>query len=100
MTFAKNLKQMRIWAAMSQAELAQEMSVYGFKYHQATVYKIEQGQRQVPVEEAATLAYIFGVTVDEMIGAQPPKKYSPVRIQQFADQLRMIADQLAVTDVP
>jgi len=59
------------------------MSARGFKWHQATVYKIENGSRQVHIGEAAAVAAVLGVPLDRMVSE------TPARIARIAkDNLR------------
>jgi hypothetical protein len=44
------------------------MADLGHPFHQATVYKVETGSRSVRVEEAISLALVFGVTLGELVG--------------------------------
>ncbi|WP_198036872.1 helix-turn-helix domain-containing protein [Nocardia sp. BMG51109] len=65
--FAANLKTLRGDKNISQEALAEQMSQRGFKWHQATVYKIENGSRQVQLGEAKAVAGILGVPLDRLI---------------------------------
>lgn len=51
---------------ITQAELAEEMSRRGFRWHPPTVYKVEAGERQIQLGEALELARILGRSVDDM----------------------------------
>ncbi|OQZ88123.1 hypothetical protein BST11_24350 [Mycobacterium alsense] len=51
---------------MTQAELAERMRRGGFRWHPATVYKVENGERQIQLAEAIELARIFGTDVEAM----------------------------------
>lgn len=53
---------------MSQADLAEKM---GAPFHPQTVHRIERGQRQVGVGEAAALAEIFGISLAELTWPDP-----------------------------
>ncbi|MBF6330258.1 helix-turn-helix domain-containing protein [Nocardia transvalensis] len=64
--FASNLKTLRGDTGLSQEALAEQMSERGFKWHQATVYKIENGSRQVQLGEAKAVAAILGVPLDRL----------------------------------
>lgn len=59
---AGRLKGLRNLASLSQPELAERMTAKGHPWHQSTVWKIEQGKRQVRVGELEDLAAILGVT--------------------------------------
>jgi transcriptional regulator with XRE-family HTH domain len=54
--FAANLREYREAHGISQDELAQRMTRYGFAFSQATIWKIEQGKRPVKISEAVALA--------------------------------------------
>lgn len=64
--FAESLKNLRDIAGVTQAELAEKMSVRGFRWHPATVYKVENGERQIQLAEAVELARIFESDVEAM----------------------------------
>jgi transcriptional regulator with XRE-family HTH domain len=67
--FASNLKLMREEAGLTQAALAREMTRSGYRWHQATVYKVENGERQIQLGEAREVARIFGTRLDDMLVA-------------------------------
>jgi hypothetical protein len=52
---------------MTQSALAEEMTRRGFRWHQATVYKIENGERQIQLGEAREVAKVFGLVLDDML---------------------------------
>lgn len=58
---ATNLRTFRERAGVSQEELAQRMSERGFGFSQATVWKIESGQRPVRISEAVALSEALGL---------------------------------------
>jgi len=68
-TFAENLKALRKAAGMSQEEFARAMTRRGIKWYQATVYKVENGERQIQLGEAAAAAQILNVPLQQMINA-------------------------------
>jgi transcriptional regulator with XRE-family HTH domain len=53
---ATNLRAFRERSDVSQEELAQRMSERGFGFSQATIWKIESGQRPVKISEAVALS--------------------------------------------
>lgn len=61
----KGHRQAREW---SQEELASKMIEAGFPWTQSIVTRTETATRPVRVDEAAALAALFGVGVDELIG--------------------------------
>lgn len=58
---AANLRQFRERGGVSQDELAQRMSERGFGFTQATIWKIERGQRPVKISEAVALGESLGM---------------------------------------
>jgi transcriptional regulator with XRE-family HTH domain len=56
---AANVRAYREAAGMSQEELAQRMADHGFPFTQATVWKIERGQRPVRAGELIALGDLF-----------------------------------------
>ena len=65
--FAARLREVRTKKRMTQADIAEAMSKRGFKWHAPTVYKVENGERQIQLGEAVTLAQILGMPVEDMV---------------------------------
>ena len=57
---AANLRTYREAGSVSQEELAQRMASRGFGFSQATIWKIESGQRPVRASELVALADCLG----------------------------------------
>lgn len=57
----------RSTSGMSQVELAKAMRDQGWKWVQATVWNVEQGNRPVRLAEAASLSAIFGVSIESFL---------------------------------
>lgn len=64
--FAANLRSARAARGLTQAQVAEGMARAGFKWHPPTVYKVENGERQIQFGEALELASILGLGIDEM----------------------------------
>lgn len=64
--FAANLRLLRDHRGLSQESLAKQMTDRGYKWGQATVYKIEKGERRMQLGEALAVAAILEVPVDKM----------------------------------
>jgi transcriptional regulator with XRE-family HTH domain len=61
-----NLRNEREW---SQAEVANRLSAMGIdNMHNTTIAKIEAGDREIKLDEAAALARLFGLSVDSLLG--------------------------------
>jgi hypothetical protein len=56
---------------MTQAELAEEVSLRGVPWRQQTVLKVEKGQRPLRLREAAAVAVALQVGVDVLTGEKP-----------------------------
>ena len=69
--FAYAFKAARTGRGLTQDFVAQIMSEQGFKWHQATVYKVELGQRKVTVGEALALADMVGTPLDVLADPDP-----------------------------
>jgi transcriptional regulator with XRE-family HTH domain len=65
---AANLRLYREAAGLSQEELAQRMTDRGFGFSQATIWKIESGQRPVRASELAALADALTVRTPVVVG--------------------------------
>jgi transcriptional regulator with XRE-family HTH domain len=68
---AANLRYLREKAGLSQGELAQRMSDHGFGFTQATVWKIESGQRPVKLSEAVALSHALQLSPWINLVAEP-----------------------------
>lgn len=66
---AGNLRARRDALGMSQSDLAARMSAAGYRWHQATVYKVESATRAVSLPEGFALAEALGTTVMHLVGA-------------------------------
>ncbi|MBU1250617.1 MAG: helix-turn-helix transcriptional regulator [Actinobacteria bacterium] len=71
-SFATSLKKTRERLGLSQGALAELMQARGYKFHQATIYKVESGARRVSVGEAAALAEVLDVPLTSMLIAKDP----------------------------
>lgn len=65
--FARALKQALDEEGTSQQALADAMTARGYKFHQATIYKILNGSRKVVLGEAVTMALILDRDLEEMV---------------------------------
>ena len=90
--FAGTLKALRAARLMTQAQLAKEMSLRGFKWHPATVYKVENGERQIQLAEALEIARIFGTAIEDM--ASDRQGTELVNIREDYRRLRLSRESL------
>ncbi|WP_420368594.1 helix-turn-helix domain-containing protein [Curtobacterium sp. L1-20] len=67
--FARGVRLHREQRGESQQWLADQMRDAGHEWHQSTVYKVETGKRKVMVEEAASIADIFGVPIAQLLAS-------------------------------
>lgn len=70
--FAANLRYARRHRGLSQEALAAAMAARGYRWHQATVYKVESGERRIQLGEAVAVATILAVPLEPMAGGEPP----------------------------
>lgn len=70
--FRKRLKAERAAKGWSQADLAKMLSDKGIPVHSTTIAKIEAGDREVRIDEAAAMADLFGTSVDALLGRISP----------------------------
>jgi transcriptional regulator with XRE-family HTH domain len=68
---AANLRAHREAGGISQEELAQQMADRGFGFGQATIWKIESGQRPVRASELIALADSLGVLLPTTLTREP-----------------------------
>lgn len=83
----EGVKRLRVEQGMTQAELAEQMSHLGFRFHQATVYKIENGERRVSASECYGLARVFDVEIDELFHRDQSPEAHGRHIRTVADRM-------------
>lgn len=87
--FAANLRALRIAAKMTQAQLAQKMTARGFKWHAATVYKVENNERQIQLGEALAVSEIFDTEIGALThDGKPAELAEVVEVREDYQQLR------------
>lgn len=64
--FVARMAQARRKAGISQNALARELSATGLPFHQPTVARIEAGERGVSLNEAAAIAAVLELSLQEM----------------------------------
>lgn len=65
---ARNIRKRRLLLGQSQFSVTHHLSqVYGFKWHQTVIAKIESGERAVKVDEAYALCKFFGIDLDDLV---------------------------------
>jgi transcriptional regulator with XRE-family HTH domain len=79
---AANLRTYRDAGNISQDELAQRMADRGFGFSQATVWKIESGQRPVRASELVALADSLGIMSPTSLTYKPDATRHRVRLDQ------------------
>ena len=79
---AANLRTYREAGSISQDELAQRMADRGFGFSQATIWKIERGQRPVRASELVALADSLGVMLVTRLTDKPDVARHQVRLDQ------------------
>jgi transcriptional regulator with XRE-family HTH domain len=79
---AANLRTYREAVSISQEELAQRMADLGFGFSQATIWKIESGQRPVRASELVALADSLGIMRATNLTDKPDIAKHEVRLEQ------------------
>jgi transcriptional regulator with XRE-family HTH domain len=79
---AANLRTYREAGSISQEELAQRMADRGFGFSQATIWKIERGQRPVRASELVALADSLEVMLVTRLTDKPDVARHQVRLDQ------------------
>lgn len=97
--FATNLRAVREQQQMSQDYVADQMQKAGYKWHQATVYKVESGAREIKLGEAQALARIVGVPISSLMLGGEHAAESAKAMKAFRDvQNRRKALKAAIWD--
>lgn len=66
--FASQVRSRRELRGLSQTDLAVQLrDGYGLKFHQATIDRVEKGQRPCRLDEVYAIAEVLGTTVDDML---------------------------------
>jgi len=79
---AANLRTYREAGNISQEELAQRMADLGFGFSQATIWKIESGQRPVRASELVALADSLGIMLATHLTDKPDMARHEARLEQ------------------
>jgi len=87
--FGKSVKLTRVDREMSQEDLAARVKALGYAMSQATVGKIERGERRVTVGEAKAIAQALRVSIDELLRGP-----SSVSAEQLRSRLRILRNEL------
>lgn len=83
--FAENIRRWRERKGLSQDALAAGMTDFGFPFHQATIYKIEKGERPVRIVEALALAALLDQYLYDLI--DPPEDDQVVSLKDAKAEL-------------
>ena len=84
--FAQNVRTIRDQNGLSQVQLAQRMSEYGYRWPQNTIQRIEHNQRRVDIAEADALARALGVSVGTLL-AEPSDASKTGQIRHILNEL-------------
>ena len=82
---------MRTWRELhgwSQTELAERMQDRGHRWHQATVYKVEDGRRPTRLAEAVALADVLDVPLTNLIGPDAPERVARFELARAARRVK------------
>ena len=79
---AANLRTYREAGSISQEDLAQRMVDRGFGFSQATIWKIEAGQRPVRASELIALTHSLGIMSATSLTYQPEAARHQVQLEQ------------------
>lgn len=64
---AENLKALRDAAGMSRRQLVEALNEQGVPVHATTLRRLEEGEQQMKVDEAAAIAGYFQITMEELL---------------------------------
>ncbi len=79
---AANLRAYREAGSVSQEELAQRMTNRGFGFSQATIWKVESGQRPVRASELIALADSLGIMLATDLTDEPEMTRHEIQLEQ------------------
>lgn len=92
----RKFEQLRRDRGYSQHEIAERMTNLGFKMHQTTVAKLEQGRRPLRVAELAAMGSIFGLPVEAVLYLPNPKQAPDV--EYLAAELHQVDEAIRETE--
>ncbi|MFC7382857.1 helix-turn-helix domain-containing protein [Sphaerisporangium rhizosphaerae] len=71
------LRELRKARGLSQEDVAKMMTMAGFSWRQTTVAKTEAAARPIRLDEAGALAFLFGLSINDMVGhaSNTPREY-------------------------
>ena len=87
-TFSRGVRTWRELHGWSQTELAQRMQERGHPFHQATVYKLEDGRRPTRLAEAVALAEVLEVPLTHLIGPDAPERVARFEVARAAQRTK------------
>ncbi len=87
-TFRRGIRTWRELHGWSQTELAERMQDRGFPFHQATVYKLEDGRRPTRLAEAVALAEVLEVPLTHLIGPDAPERVARFELARAAQRVK------------
>lgn len=96
--FIEGIKKERLAQGMSQADLAERMSDLGYRFDQATVYKVENGKRKVTAAEAWGLAEVLDVDVEYLYDWQAAHQHPDARRKLLRTRADKIFRELLALD--
>jgi hypothetical protein len=80
---------------MSQADLAAQLTVRGFPFHQQAILKVERGTRPLRVEEVSAIADIFGLATVALLRSDDDEaRQTRSRMLEHVTRLEMEIDEL------
>lgn len=79
---------------LSQEQVAEAMQVRGFDFHQATVYKIENGKRKVTVGEALALSDIVNVPLEVLTEDPDSPTAKAFAVEKMAERVYSLMGQM------
>lgn len=87
--FARNFKRLREDMGLTQEQVVDSMAHFGFTFHQATIYKIEKGERKIGLGEAMALALSLDTTVEVLAedGVMAKDAYYDSTLWQLTDNM-------------
>lgn len=89
--FAGNMARLRVAQGTSQNELAKRLTARGLPFYQATVQRVENGDRSIRLDEACLIAEYFEVSLDAMMtnfsGPMEDASYAVDRVRRYAKTL-------------
>lgn len=93
----ENVRELRRQSGLSRQAVVDRLGEWGVSLHPTSLRRIEEGQQAVKIEEAQAFAYIFGLSLTDLIShpVNPGIARSQQAVAKYREALRAVSDGTA-----